>query len=137
MRDRALLPCARVAERQRIYEPSRPLTGEEAHAAFATATAEDICITLVSLAFYDPDWRWVQEQLLRFVKHPDGNMRMAAAVCFGHLARIHRQLDWSVVVPLLQQLVPDDAYAGGNARTALADIRHFMPQTRRLIGKSD
>jgi hypothetical protein len=126
-----------MTERQRVYEQPRPLSREEAEAAFATDMADAICIALVSLAFYDPDWRWVQDQLLRFVTHSDGNIRMAAAVCFGHLARIHRQLDWRVVVPLLQQLMRDDRYAGGNARSALADIRHSMPQTRRLIGKLD
>jgi hypothetical protein len=39
---------------------------------------------LLSAAYYDPDWRWVQNL---------NGIRSNATMCLGHLARNHGQLD--------------------------------------------
>lgn len=54
--------------------------------------------TLLGAAYYDSDWRWVQGVCLRFLDHANLGVRSNAAICIGHIARIHRNLDLVVVV---------------------------------------
>jgi hypothetical protein len=80
---------------------------------------------LLSAAYYDPDWRWVQGKCLDFLTHTDRDMRWLAAICLGHLARIHRQLDLELVLGTLSQVKGDPLITSG-VEDALDDIRFFM-----------
>jgi len=84
-----------------------------------------IYAALLSAAYFDPEWRWVQEQCLGFLNHPDNSVRWVAATCLGHLARIHGQLDVEVV---LARLVPlkSDPHIGPGVEDALEDIKFFL-----------
>jgi hypothetical protein len=84
-----------------------------------------ISSALLSAAYYDPDWKWVQEQCLTFSHHPASTVRWNAATCFGHLARIHRQLDLEVVLQRLVELRADPLVKS-SAEDALDDIRFHM-----------
>ena len=86
-----------------------------------------IADALLSAAYYEPDWQWVQGQCLHFLNDPENNNRWIAAVCLGHLARIHRKLDLEVVLPKLQVL-KDDPAVGSAVEDALADIRFYLVQ---------
>lgn len=83
---------------------------------------------LLSLAFHDPDWRWVQEQCLHYAKHRSVAVRGQAALCLGHLARIHRALDLKVAMPVLRELASKPE-TRGQAADALSDIEIFIPKT--------
>jgi len=87
--------------------------------------AADIRDALLSAAYYDPDWQWVQNQCLKFSRHHDKNVRWIAATCFGHLARIHRQLDLEVVLKRLVEMKSDPLVSSA-ANDALDDIKFFM-----------
>jgi hypothetical protein len=52
-------------------------------------------------------------------------VRWYAAICLGHLARIHRQLDLEVVLQRLTELQTDPLVKAG-ADDALDDIRFFL-----------
>jgi hypothetical protein len=80
---------------------------------------------LLSAAYYDPDWRWVQGLCLRFLDHADRNVRWNAAICLGHIARIHRNLDLELVLPKLLALKGDPSIAS-SVEEALEDIRFFL-----------
>ena len=86
---------------------------------------EAIMEALVSAAFYDPEWKWVQTTCLRFLDHPDKRVRCSAATCLGHVARIHRRLDIEIIVPRLIALSGDPSIRP-HAETALDDINHFI-----------
>ena len=85
----------------------------------------DVVDALLSAAYYDPDWRWVQGQCLSFSRHEDQNVRWVSATCFGHLARIHRQLDLELVLQRLVEMKSDPLVAAA-AEDALEDIRFFL-----------
>lgn len=85
----------------------------------------EIADALLSAAYYDPDWKWVQGQCLTFSRHEDRNVRWVAAICFGHLARIHRQLDLELVLKRLVEMRSDPLVASA-ANDALDDIRFFL-----------
>jgi hypothetical protein len=80
---------------------------------------------LLSAAYYDPDWRWVQNRCLDFLSHADYQERSLAATCLGHLARIHKQLDIELVLLALSPL-KDDPLVGNRVQDALDDIRLFL-----------
>jgi hypothetical protein len=86
---------------------------------------QDVQDALLSAAYYDSDWRWVQGKCLAASRHPDSRVRWVAATCFGHLARIHHQLDLEVVLQRLTEL-KDDPPVKPSAQDALDDIRFYM-----------
>ena len=107
------------------YREPKQIDRTQAEAVFASGDSLAICDALVSIAFNDPDWRWVQNWCIRFSKHQDLYIRGLAATCFGHLARIHGCLDLDLVLPILADLLNDPEVAG-EAKDALGDIRMFM-----------
>ena len=60
------------------------------HGHVAKST-EQICQALVSIAFYEQDWPWVQEQCLVLLSNKASAIRGLAATCLGHIARMHGQ----------------------------------------------
>ena len=109
-----------------IYHSVEPISRTEAERIFAGSDEHAICNALVSVAFYDPDWKWVQDQCLEFINTPGiaPGIRSLAATCLGHVARIHETIDWDRVVPLLESLVNEPGM--GTAGDALDDIHMFV-----------
>ena len=95
------------------YEEVKDRGRAAAEAMLASANYEDRCRAILSLAYYDRDWRWVHTECLRLLKEDtDRYVRGLAATCLGHLARIHRKLDLEIVKPALEQLKSDPELAG-------------------------
>jgi hypothetical protein len=107
------------------FHDVRPIDRAEAEAAFESGDTAAVNRALVSVAYHDPDWRWVQDVCLRFLEHDDAAVKGLAATCLGHLARIHRQLDRERVIHRLEAL-SDDPELRGRAEDALDDIEHYL-----------
>ena len=97
----------------------------ELKALIESGNESAIIEALLSAAYYDPDWRWVQGVCLRFLHHTDVGARSNAATCLGHIARIHKNLDLDLVLPKLLALRGDPAIRP-RVDDALEDIRFFM-----------
>ena len=108
----------------KFYNPP-PLDRTEALAAFARGDKDALCDAIIAVALHDPDWRWVQAVCLKFVIHESSEVRGAAAIGLGHIARIHHQLDLALVLPILQSL-NRDVEVRGRAGDALEDIETFI-----------
>jgi hypothetical protein len=107
------------------YKEILPMSRSELEAALESGNPAAIVDALLSAAFYDADWRWVQGICLRFLDHTDTNVRWNAATCLGHVARIHQILDLELVLPKLYLLKTDGAI-GPCVEDALEDIRFFI-----------
>jgi hypothetical protein len=83
---------------------------------------------LVAAAFHDSDWPWIKSLCLYFAASPHGRLRLIAAVCLGHLARIHRTLDLEICLPVLMTLADEDPAVRESAEDALDDIARFVPR---------
>jgi len=90
-----------------------------------TGDGSEIADALLSAAYYDSDWKWVQEQCLTFSRREDQNVRWVSATCFGHLARIHRRLDLELVLQRLIEMGSDPLVAAA-AEDALEDLKFFL-----------
>ena len=107
------------------YHDVPPLPRKEAEVILASGSENQVIEALLSIAFHDPDRRWVEEQCLRFARHPSGAIRGTAVGCLGHSARIHGALDTQAVVPLLKDLSAD-AEIRGRVEDALDDIAMYL-----------
>jgi hypothetical protein len=84
---------------------------------------------LLSLALYDPDWRWVQDQSLSLLHDRDFDVAATAIIALAHLARLHQQLDLQRVLPALAELKADERLAG-RVNDALEDIQIYIKEAR-------
>ena len=98
---------------------------EELEILLRSGDKQDIQNALLSAAYYDPEWKWVQLQCLALTHHNDHNVRWVAATCLGHLARIHRQLDLDLVLQRLTEMKADPLVSAG-VNDALDDIRFYL-----------
>ncbi|TQJ26143.1 HEAT repeat protein [Micromonospora sp. A202] len=110
---------------QRSYYEPAPATHDTVTAALAAGDIDTLTDSMVGLALHDADWRWCQDFYLRVLDHPEEDVRATAAICLGHLARIHHQLDTDRVLPALRARLRDPE-VGGTVEDAIADIEQFL-----------
>jgi len=109
----------------RKFDEVKPLERMAAEAALASDETEQICQALVSIAFYEQDWQWVQEKCLVLLSSKASAIRGLAATCLGHIARMHGQWDKERVMGALRERMRDPAIAG-SIEDALDDIAMFL-----------
>lgn len=107
------------------YQDYQRMSKQAAEKAFASNEVKCICEAMVSIAFYEPDWKWVQNKCLGFLNNEKPEIRGLAATCLGHIARIHRQLEKEKVLNALHGLLDDHAISG-QVKDALDDIDMFL-----------
>lgn len=112
------------------FQEMLPISREDAERAFAAEDPEAICSALVRSAFHDPDRLWIEQRCFQFAHHPHMEIRQVAAICLGHLARIHGALSLDIALPILRELLKDPEVAG-TASDAIDDITVFIPNKRR------
>lgn len=107
------------------YEVIAKLRRSEALAELGSGEQDRVSTALVAIALHEPDRGWVEDRIAEHLLSPDPWVRGLAAVCAGHVARIHRALDTARLVPLIERLT-DDPQTEGRAQDALSDIRMFI-----------
>jgi hypothetical protein len=116
---------ADVDTEQRKYRPAQQRSREQIEAMLKSGLAEQIIDALLSAAYYDPDWKWVQLQCLQALTAADVWVRRNAATCLGLLAVFHQKLDVELVVAALHR-AGEDAEVKPWVEDSLADIQHYM-----------
>jgi hypothetical protein len=109
----------------RNHEPVERRTREQLEALLDSRQPRHVARALLSAAYYDPDWRWVQSKCLFYLTHGDVGVRRSAANCLGLLAVFHNKLDSDVVVPALQRAAEDPEVKTW-AEDSLANIQHSV-----------
>jgi hypothetical protein len=113
------------------YHVIEPIERADAEAILAGADLDAVCVTLISLALYEPELSWVQYICVQHAKHESPYVRHGAIVGLGHLARIHRDKALLSAQPILEGLLKDPESAGV-AGDALDDFKTFLkPRKRR------
>ena len=107
------------------YREITPIARHEAEIIFDGNDLDDIRVALLRVAYHEPDYQWAQDSCLRFCDHEDFQIRGVAALCLGHIGRIHGKLDLKKVVPVLRRLLTDQATVG-QAEIALDDIKQYV-----------
>lgn len=63
---------------------------------------------LLSLSFYDEDLEFVENICIEYSSHVNDYIRGVAVLCFGHLARIHGNLNVEKVIPIIKKAENDE-----------------------------
>ena len=108
------------------YEELNPIERAEALLDIDSGDRDRVCTALTRLALHDPDPEWLEGLLMANLGNPDPWVRGVAALCLGHVARIHGRLDLDTVIPSLERLL-EDPETEGYASNAMSDIRMFVP----------
>ena len=100
---------------------------EDVEAAITRNQPDELLLAVLSAALHGHDLEWAQGVCQRLAAHEHFNVRGNAILGFGYLARIHRRMDRSVVLPLVEGgLVDSHEYVRGQAHAAADDIVHFL-----------
>ena len=82
---------------------------------------------VVAASMHDPDWKYAQDLCVRLAAHSHFNVRGNAVLGFGHIARVHGQLEKKLVQPIIAAaLVDEDEYVRGHAYDAMEDAKLFL-----------
>ncbi len=112
-----------------VYHKVVPISRKDAEVAFSSGNSDRIGDALISIAFYDPDWRWVQDKCLYFIDSSLPDVRRLSKICLGHLARIHGKLEMNKVLPILERL-RNNAEVSGTVEDTFEDIEIFIGNQR-------
>ena len=118
------------------YEAVPQISREQYEEMVGTHDPAKIASALLSISYWESNWRWTQDQLLSFVDHIDPRVRYTAVLGFGHVARFNGQLDCDKVEPVLKRIAARDDAAEkfqirGTAEDTLEDIELFIHRPRR------
>lgn len=113
------------------YRQPQPILREEFERDMASQDQRVVSTALIRMALHESDWKWAERACLSMLSDPRKDVKVAALVGLGHLARIHRVLHLEIVVPAVTRLV-NDAAVGGSAEDTLDDILMFVPEARGL-----
>ncbi|PKE27839.1 hypothetical protein CWS43_24495 [Rahnella sp. AA] len=91
----------------------------------ASNDVNKICAALVSISFYESDWKWAQDICLDCLKSDNIEVSKIAATCLGHIVRIHGMLEIDKVLDAFKQQEKNKAISG-YISDAIDDINIFL-----------
>ena len=107
------------------YEDISPISRQELRDALTSESNERAARAIIATALHDPDWTWAEQQCLVALQDERREVKAAAIVSLGHIARVHGRSTLSVTIPALQGL-RGDQHLGGMAEDAIEDILMFV-----------
>lgn len=107
------------------FNDVKPIDRDSAENLLNSKDPKKICDALIRITYYDHDYKWVQSKCIIFLNSNDLNVKRLSIICLGHLARIHKQLDKEIVIPLLKKL-QNNLNVRGVVEDTLDDIELFL-----------
>ncbi|MEN5032579.1 hypothetical protein [Pseudomonas sp. Ps21-P2] len=106
----------------------------------AMLRSEDMTVAtdgLLYLCFNIDDPEWIQIKCIDVIEnHRNDDVRGLAMTCIGHVARMHKVIDKSLVIPVLFEKLKHSTLSG-RAQDALDDIDVFINRPTYLGLKGD
>jgi hypothetical protein len=93
------------------YVEIHPRSRKELEETFAGGDENAICNAMYSAAQHEPDWRWTQAELVKFLRHGSLLIRSTAINALGELVLFRGLIDLEVVLPEIHKLQNDPALA--------------------------
>lgn len=109
------------------YEAIEPYERTEIEAAVQRNDPSELLKVVLSVALHEEDREFAEAFCLRFAHHENFNVRGNAILGFGHIARLHGQLQEDVIKPLILSRLNDESeYVRGHASDAKDDMEWFL-----------
>jgi hypothetical protein len=93
------------------YEEVEFVSHEALHSEVESGDPARISKALYSASRYEDDWKWTQDQCLRFLKSEHLSVRWTAATCLGDLAFFKRPIEAVKVLEALLNARQDPTIA--------------------------
>jgi hypothetical protein len=112
---------------RRKYEEISPSDHQAVEQALRDDVPEVLWRVVIAVSMHDDNWRYAQDLCIRLAAHAHFNVRGNAVLGFGHIARVHGQLDQALVQPIIQAALHDPSdYIRGQAVSAVDDTEFFL-----------
>jgi hypothetical protein len=108
------------------YAPVRRRNREQIAAALSTDDPDTIHDALISAAYWDEDWRWAQQQLIKFAECTNEKVLWAVALGLGFVAVFHGELDEDIVRPILTRIKETRPALAAVVQETEEEIEHFV-----------
>jgi hypothetical protein len=109
------------------YEEITEWTRDAVERALRDDDVDALLRAVIAVAMHDADWRYAQDLCVRLSSHRHFNVRGNAVLGFGHISRVHQQLDRAVVQPIIEAALRDaNEYVRGHGVDAADDTAHFL-----------
>jgi HEAT repeat protein len=108
------------------------MTRDQISRSLKCEDSKEVSRALLSAAYWDEDWRWAEQQLVRFATSTDLQVQWTVASGFGLLAAFHGEITLEIAEPILigflaNSSLPDVSNAAENS---LEEIDHFVKSRR-------
>ncbi|WP_350616358.1 hypothetical protein [Pseudomonas sp. HY7a-MNA-CIBAN-0227] len=105
---------------------SKKHSKEELEIMLLSNDGDVVIDALLYLCFSINDPKWVQAKCIEAIQGTgNDDIKGLAITCIGHVARIHSEVDRSLVVPVLSDRLTDNILSG-RAQDALDDIDKYI-----------
>jgi len=109
------------------YEETAPIARQAAESAIASEDSTSAARALIRVGLWEPERQWAERFCVGGLRDQRGEVRRAALIALGHLARRHHALQLDLVLPAVQRLLRDHPDLAGSADDMLDDIRMYIP----------
>ena len=105
---------------------------EEIIASLSSGSPNEIRDALISVCYWDKDWKWALQQLRKFAEHGDDLVLWAVATGVGFIAAFNGEIDEHEAQSILTRLKANaNSAVAAAAEEAEADIEHFIGHRQR------
>jgi hypothetical protein len=109
------------------YEELNGWSREMVERAITDDDPDALLRAVIAVSMYEKEWKYAQDVCVRLSNHRHFNVRGNAVLGFGHIARVHGNLDRALVMPIILAALNDqDGYVRGHAEDTKADTEHFL-----------
>jgi hypothetical protein len=106
-----------------VYREPQPIGREEADRLLRDGHPAEAAEALLRLVLHDADGEWLEARCVALLSDVRVDVRGMAALCLGHVARLHRRSSPKAVSQLRELMNDPDASVAGRASDALDDIQ--------------
>ena len=116
-----------MAQSPLIYQEIPEWTRDAVERALRDDNPDLLLEAVIAVSMFDDDWHHAQELCVRLSSHWHFNVRGNAILGFGHIARVHGQLDRGLVQPIIEDALRDsNDYVRSHGVDAADDTGHFL-----------
>jgi hypothetical protein len=109
------------------YDAIPSMSRDDIDAAVRRNDPEELLVAVLSAVLSGHDRVWAQSICERLSTHPHFNVRGNAILGFGHLARLHKDLDRAGATRAIRAGLDDsNEYVRGQAHSAADDVEVFL-----------
>lgn len=111
-----------------IYRDIPFLSIKEIEQLFESGIDQNIINGILSISMHPIDKEKAIKYALKYIGHSNNTLKRVAIIALGHIARVYKEVDKSIILPPLEEIYNDlneDKEIRGIAEDAISDVKMF------------